>query len=335
MAGIADATSGQPALDPGKLREHGLEGVHRDWRHAMHAHRPCEGLHINCINGRPGGKWAFRAEGAAAFSISILLEGRMQAALDEGAVVEAGAGSTILMASGQYARGWNELDGQSENAFRMISIHMPQTAMAGLTGLQLDELRRRMSGIAKEQRHVDALFGVAPASAGLQRVARDLLDAGGAHGSPCVARDLYLRAKASELIACFLRENMSLQETPLPVPADRQRLIEVSALLERAYDQDWSVQSLARAIGLNEKRLQSGFQALFGSTVHAYQTRIRIDAAVTLQRRGTSVTETAALCGFAHLSHFSRVFRRHTGISPKQCALGVSPTGQGQAPPVQ
>ncbi|WP_302553841.1 helix-turn-helix transcriptional regulator [Comamonas kerstersii] len=137
-----------------------------------------------------------------------------------------------------------------------------------------------------------------------------------------------------EAIACFIQENLEQAEMPLPVPGDRQRLIEARALLEQNYGQEWSLQSLARAVGLNEKRLQQGFQALYGCSVHACLTRIRLNAAVAMLKRGTSVTETAACCGFANLSHFSRLFRTHTGISPKQCALGISPRlVQQDAPP--
>ncbi|MDR1063136.1 MAG: AraC family transcriptional regulator [Azoarcus sp.] len=325
MTEIADITSGQPALEPGRLQEDGLAGVHEGWRHAMHLYQPCEGLCVSCINGHPGSKWAFRAEGPSAFSVNILLEGRMQAAFDDGAVLDAQSGSAILMATGQYATGWDVLDGQSENIFRMVSIHMPQTAMTSLTGLQIDNLRKRVCAIAGDQPHIDAFLGVAPASSGLQRMAYDLLGFGYTYPSACISRNLYLRAKALEAIACFLRENLAPQETTLPVPADRPRLIEARVLLERTYGEDWSVQSLARVVGLNEKRLQSGFQALFGCSVHACLTRIRIDTAITLLQRGSSVTETASTVGFANLSHFSRIFRSHTGISPRQCARGISP----------
>ncbi|WP_183096775.1 MULTISPECIES: helix-turn-helix transcriptional regulator [Brenneria] len=319
-----DTTSDQPALDPSKLQEEGLEGVHEDWRHAVHIYQPCEGLCISCINGHPGGKWAFQAEGPPAFSVNILLEGRMQAAFDDGAVLDARAGSAILMATGQHATGWDVLDGKSDGAFRMLSIHMPQTAMAGLTGLQMDDLRKRICTVAGDQPHIDAFLGVMPASSCLQRVACDLLGFDCTYPGPCISRDLYLRAKAFEAIACFLRENLSQQQLNLPVPADRQRLVKARVLLEKHYEQDWSVQSLARTVGLNEKRLQSGFHALYGCSVHVCLTRIRIDAAIALLRRGVSVTETAATVGFAHLSHFSRIFRSHTGISPKQCALGIT-----------
>lgn len=326
MAVCAETTPGPPALDPCKLPEEGLAHVHEDWRHAVHMYQPCKGLCIGCINGRIGNKWAFQAEGPPAFSVNILLEGCMQAGFDDGAALDAHAGSAILMATGQYATGWDVLDGQSEGAFRMASIHLPQTAMALLTGIQMDDLRSRIGTVAGDQPNIDAFLGIMPASSGLQRIAHELLDFGCTYPGPCISRDLYLRAKAFEAIACFLRESLGQRSKPSPfTPAHRQRLIEARKLLEKSYDQEWTVQTLAHAVGLNEKRLQAGFHALYGCSVYACLTRIRLDAAIILLQRGTSVTETAISCGFASLSHFSRLFRSHTGISPKQCALGISP----------
>ena len=325
MARSAGLNPDQLALEPSKLQEDGLDDIPQDWRHAVRMCQPAKDLYISCISGRPGGKWSFQAEGPAAFSVNILLEGRIQTAFDDGEVVEGSAGSTILMASGESASGWDVLDGQADGAFRLVSIHMPANAMANLTGLNMDELRRRARALSGDQSHIDAFLGVVPSSSTLQRVACDLLGFGCSYAGSCLSRNLCLRAKAMEAIACFVQENLEQADMPLPVPGDRQRLIEARALLEQNYGREWSVQSLARAVGLNEKRLQQGFQALYGCPVHACLTRIRINAAVAMLKRGASVTETAACCGFANLSHFSRMFRGRTGITPKQCALGVRP----------
>lgn len=310
-------------LDPRKLGAVGLEGVPESWRRVIQSFQPCEGLCINCMDGRPGSHWDFRAEGPPAFSLNILLEGRMQGAIDDGSVIDAQPGSVILMASGQHTMGWDRLDGVSAKAFRMVCIHLPQASMIGLTGLEMEDLRRRLPATAGEQSHVDAFLGAMPASRTLQRVADDLLDQAGRWTGDCIAADLHMRAKALEAIACFLRENMTQRETILPVPGDRRRLLEAYAILEASCGQDWKVATLGRAVGLNENRLQTGFQALFGSSVYACLIRMRIDAAIVMLRNGASVTDTAYAVGFSHLSHFSRTFRIHTGISPKQCAMGA------------
>ncbi|MFC0139203.1 helix-turn-helix transcriptional regulator [Erwinia mallotivora] len=320
--------SAQPALDHHRLQEANEAGIQQEWRQVMQIYRPCDGLGINCINGRPGSKWSFHAEGPPALSINILIEGRMQAAFDNGTVIDARAGTAIMMATGQFATGWDVLDGKSDGAFRMVSIHMQESAVAGLTGLQLDDLRNRVCTVKGDQPHLDAFLGSMPASSALQRLACGLLGFECSWPGACISRDIWLRAKALEMVACFLRENITQQQIKLPVPADRPLLNEARIMLEKNYGQEWSVQSLSRHIGLNEKRLQSGFHALFGCSVHACLTRIRLDAAVAMLQRGANVTETAASCGFGNLSHFSRVFRNHTGISPKQCALGISPEPQ-------
>lgn len=330
MADIAKGTSGQPAFEPCKLQECGLTGVPEEWQPVVHVHQPCEGLYITCLNGRPGTQWAFRSEGASAFSMNMLLEGRMQTAFDDGSVLDAGAGSVTLMASGEYAAGWNVLDGKAESAFRMVNIHLPQQHMNRLIGLAMDELRTRMHTKFASQQHIDASLGVMAASGNLRRVAGDLLGFACTYPGPCLSRDLYLRAKAFEALACFLQENLAEHEPSLPVPADRPRLIEARALLERCHGNEWSVQLLARTVGLNEKRLQSGFQALFGCSVHACLTHIRINAAIAMLRSGASVTETAGAVGFSSLSHFSRVFRTQTGLAPKQCAQGLVRQGRSE-----
>jgi AraC-like DNA-binding protein len=317
------ALSGQAALEPYTLQARGLTGIPEEWRPAVRMHRPCEGLYITCMNGQPGTRWAFQAEGPPVFNMNVLLEGRMQTALDD-AVLDVQAGSVILMAANDRTAGWNVLDGAVERAFRMISIHLPCEDMALLTGLQMEDLCHRLRARLGEQPHRDAFLGLVPASGKLQRVTRNLLEfAARVQPGTCRMRDLYLRAKALEVIAGFLLESLvERAPQPLPVPADRPRLLEARALLERGYEKEWSVRLLACAVGLNEKRLQSGFRALFGCTVRSFLTRVRINAAAAMLDHGVCVTETAARCGFTSLSHFSRIFSAHTGVSPKRRALG-------------
>lgn len=328
--GSAKHIADQPALDPGQMREGAMSGIQEAWQHAVKGYQPCEGLSISSINGRPGNSWAFQAEGPPAFSLSILLEGRMQAAFDDGSVIDVRAGSAIIMATGQYTTGWDVLDSKPDGAFRMVSIHMPEEAMPNLTGLNLDDLRKRIARVKGHQSHIDAFLGDVPASNVLQRAASELISFERTSPASCISRPLSLRAKALEILACFLRENLTQPQTRLLVPADRALLLEARALLEQQYGSEWTVSSLSRLIGLNEKRLQSGFHALFGTSVHACLTHIRLEAAISLLQRGLNVTETAAQCGFGSLSHFSRTFRLYTGISPKQCASGHSPVVRGK-----
>lgn len=86
------------------------------------------------------------------------------------------------------------------------------------------------------------------------------------------ARRLWLHAKALEALALFAHQSarQSSQLRPAnarassPHAADLPRLRRVHALLQQHCEQPWTAAELARLTGLNEKRLQAGFQHLYG-----------------------------------------------------------------------
>jgi len=298
-----------------------LQDVPESWRHALQLHHPCAGLHLHGIHGQPGGTWQFKSAGAAAFGLTVVLEGRMETgfAHDSSGIV-ARSGSAIVMATDVSASGWNVLDSQGCGHFRMLSIHIPRAAVCHVTGLAWNDLQDALC--VQSQCH---LLASMPASASLRRSAGALLlRLDNPHHAASHA--LYVRALALQTLACFLQTHVEPWQAALPAPADRMRLRAARALLENHYSEPWTVAVLARAVGLHEKRLQSGFRALYGMAVHAVLLRIRLDAAIVLLQRGCSVTETAVACGFASLSHFGRVFRGHVGMSPKvyQCCAQKS-----------
>lgn len=279
-----------------------------------------DGFSIGCMQGRACSDWEVRAKSPAMFCIAVMLDGQLRTALDGGATLDFRPGMVSLMSTGRTVAGWNRFTGHS--GFRMLDIRLTPDALSRLTGQAVMPLRGRLLHDCSLP-GLDAFMGCAPASAGLMQIASDVLACRLKTGT---ARHLYLRAKALEALALVL-DGLSPGHyaKPLPVPADRQRLLEARALLENGYGQDWTVQALSRAVGLNVKRLQAGLQALFGLPIHAQLTQIRMDAAADLLAKGASVTETAYAVGFSSLSHFSRVFRNAKGSAPKQWAMRSEP----------
>jgi AraC family transcriptional regulator len=74
---------------------------------------------------------------------------------------------------------------------------------------------------------------------------------------------------------------------------------------------------LAEAVGVHPVTLARTFRRTFGCTVGEYLRRLRIErAAEQLVSGELPLAEIALVAGFADQSHFSNVFRRHTGMSP-------------------
>jgi len=74
--------------------------------------------------------------------------------------------------------------------------------------------------------------------------------------------------------------------------------------------------TLAEQAGLSPWRLLRGFAAAYGHTPHAWQLAQRVSRARHWLEAGQSLAEAALAAGFTDQSHFSRVFKAHTALSP-------------------
>lgn len=76
------------------------------------------------------------------------------------------------------------------------------------------------------------------------------------------------------------------------------------------------IEGVAEQLGLEVQRFRKQFAAHVGMAPMAYRTHLRIDRACGELRR-KSVAEVATMLGFGSPNHFSRIFKRHTGIAPR------------------
>jgi len=118
---------------------------------------------------------------------------------------------------------------------------------------------------------------------------------------------------ALELLAATTRETRA-QRTHARPPA---WLRSAEELLRARLADRIGLAELAETVGVHPAYLARAFRAHYGLSVGEYGRRLRLAwAAAELARGEAPLAEVAANAGFADQSHFTRVFRRHVGITP-------------------
>jgi AraC-like DNA-binding protein len=105
------------------------------------------------------------------------------------------------------------------------------------------------------------------------------------------------------------------------------RMLRIRDYLRSHFDQDITVDALAREAGLSRVHLTRAFAQQFGVPPHIYLNAVRLERAQTGMLAGQSLAEIAAACGFADQSHFSRRFKGSVGLSPGAWLRQMRPTG--------
>ncbi|PSN12600.1 hypothetical protein C7293_19415 [filamentous cyanobacterium CCT1] len=81
---------------------------------------------------------------------------------------------------------------------------------------------------------------------------------------------------------------------------------------------------LAQRVGIGHCTLNKGFREVFGVTPFAYLTRHRMEQAKQLLRQpDQTVAEVANRVGYANPAQFAAAFKRHFGMTPRDCMRGV------------
>jgi len=96
--------------------------------------------------------------------------------------------------------------------------------------------------------------------------------------------------------------------------------------LRKAIMDDLSVpprlDDLATKAGMSETKMKQLFKQTFGDTIYNYYQKLRMEeAAFLITKAGHSVSEAGYTLGFSNLSHFSRLFEKHYGLTPKKFTL--------------
>jgi len=133
---------------------------------------------------------------------------------------------------------------------------------------------------------------------------------------------LYVETLSTTLDVYLVRRYSSIPVSPTALPAARgalsgPRLSRTLALIEANLAEDLSLRDLAKESALSLFHFARAFKIATGLAPHQYVLSRRIARAKEHLTAGQlTLTEVAALCGFASQAHLTNVFKRGTGVTP-------------------
>lgn len=126
----------------------------------------------------------------------------------------------------------------------------------------------------------------------------------------------------AELFALLLRDFKS--DEPLNLPLDNniryyELIYPAIQKIRNDYAQKITVDELASLCNISKYHFCRIFKKVTSLSAVNYQTEYRLQVAdILLKNTDKSITEIAILCGFEDACYFSRCYKKHTGVSPKQ-----------------
>ena len=138
---------------------------------------------------------------------------------------------------------------------------------------------------------------------------------------------LYREFRRGDAIAALAMEGLTLElmagasRRVLP-PCDRQPprwLVQARDLLQSEYAASLTLGGIARTVGVHPVHLAREFRHHYQCTVADYVRSSRVeDACCRLAQTQEPLGEIALSVGFTDQSHFTRTFRRMTGLTPSE-----------------
>jgi len=138
-----------------------------------------------------------------------------------------------------------------------------------------------------------------------------------------VYAELTTQTQPDRKIVCNLLENLLRAAARMltrkhDAPGIPARLLDLKHHIELSYRMPLTLEELARRAHLSVPHLCAEFKRCFKTPVIDYVIRLRLhEAADLLYDRNLNITEIARRVGYDDIYYFSRLFRKHFGMSPR------------------
>jgi len=142
--------------------------------------------------------------------------------------------------------------------------------------------------------------------------------------------DMAVKGTAYLLMSHLLRHYRHSQLSEEALARRHRRVTQIRTILEYIslhYGERLTTGILAKQFFLDESHLCHIFRQETGQTLTSYINHLRVEkAAILLENTQETITEIAAHVGFDDSNYFSRLFRAHMGITPREYRAKQPPT---------
>lgn len=138
-------------------------------------------------------------------------------------------------------------------------------------------------------------------------------------------RPIYLKGKVYELLSYYFNTTSDSNNAICPYVPNEDTVSKIKQAKEIVIEQmnnPPGLHELAKMVGLNIKKLKTGFKEFYGLPVFTFLLNYKMELAKKLlQEQQLNVNEIASKLGYSTSSHFIAAFKRKYGITPKQFAI--------------
>jgi len=143
---------------------------------------------------------------------------------------------------------------------------------------------------------------------------------------PALALRIYRESRIKDTVAPIIVEGLMLEllghasrsliKSPVRLPV---WLMQARELLHGRFNDSLSLIEVATVVGVHPTHLARSFKKHYRTTVGEYVRRLRLDWATRrLSESEDSISDIASAAGFYDQSHFSHLFKQHTGFTPAE-----------------
>ena len=178
------------------------------------------------------------------------------------------------------------------------------------------EERQCMAAIIREAMQTYATFEKAPVSNSLERM----------DNVPFGSQQIICN-RLEELLIYTCRGNRSIRIDRRLMPAKLQVNLadQLQTYLQEHFNEKLTLEKIAQEHCISVTKLKRIFREEVGASVISYLTRLRIDEAKHLIRKGRlNFSQIAEAIGYDSIHYFSAVFKKQTGITPTEYAASVN-----------